>query len=114
MATDINILDPKWTLCVSKKHFKPLFVKDECLYSYSCGWLYSSNLDFTNCQKLCSFPAASKMKGLLKSVRLAERILRISPTHAIEVDDGFLIARGSQIWNYNIVTNELILEFILI
>jgi hypothetical protein len=90
---------------------RPLAVLPDWLFFYSSGAVYKVGHDLRHPSLLCRLPTAGFARRLAKHVRLVDRILRSSPSHAAIFDNAIFVARRSEIWRCDLVSGQLSLDF---
>lgn len=100
-----------WKLAQSLKGLRPLAVLPNWLFFYSKGAVYKVGHDQKCPSLLCRLPPTGLAGQLAKYVRLVDRVLRSSPSHAVVFDNALFIARRSEIWRCDLNNGHLSLDF---
>jgi hypothetical protein len=100
-----------WKLSHSLKGLRPLAVMHDWMIFYSKGAVFKVGHDLKNPKLLCQLPAAGLQGRIAKYVRLFDRVLRSSPSHAIVFDNALFLARRSEIWRCDLNNGHLSLDF---
>lgn len=101
-----------WKIFRSVKGLRPLAILTDGLLCYSKGSLYRVDFDLRDPVFLCQFPMRRALR-FASYCRLAERVLRIPPTHAVVCDNSVLIARRSEIWRLDLKKGVLDFDFMI-
>jgi len=100
-----------WKLSHILKGLRPLVVLPDCLIFYSSGAVYKVGHDLQQPSFLCRLPAAGFAGRLANHVRIVDRVLRSSPSHAVVFDNALFVSRRSEIWRFDLISGHLCLDF---
>ncbi len=100
-----------WTVRALRKALRPLVADKRGMVCHSHGALYRSNYALDRSEFICQLPPLGFLGRIGRQFRSVDRVLRISPSHAMIMDGGLFIARRSEIWCCDLRTGRLTLDF---
>jgi hypothetical protein len=100
-----------WKIDQCIKGWRPLVVLPDWLIFYKKGCIYKVRHDLKRPILLCVIQNRGLLGRLFKNSRIVDRVLRLSPSHAIIFDNALFIAQRSNIWRYDFNEGNLNLDF---
>lgn len=102
-----------WRLSAQRKGLRPLAADLQGLLCYSHGALYRVGYDLERPSFICQLPAQGLTGWIGRRIRIIDRILRLSPSHAMVLDGVLFLSRRSEIWRCDLATGQLSLDFVI-
>jgi hypothetical protein len=102
-----------WKIFSQKKGVRPLVVKEDGVICYYNGNIVQFSSDLVDYKIICKMPINDGLSLLGKTSRLVDRIFRLSPTHAILIEDYLFVCRRSEIWCCDLKTGSIWLDFVI-
>lgn len=101
----------RWQLRQIVRGLRPLAMLPDGVLCHHRGVLSRVSLDLRQRTPLGRLPAAGVVRGVAQVARVAARVLRTCPTHAVVVGDVALVARRSEIWRCPLQGGPVTLDF---
>ncbi len=106
-------ISSNWKVHALRPNLRPLSADQTGLLCYSNDSIYHIGYDLTNPLLISKFSSSGFLSPIAVKSRLINRIFRLSPNHAITLEDSLFIARRSEIWRCDLKTGKLELDFLI-
>lgn len=102
-----------WNVLATQKGLRPFSVDSNGLLCFFHEAIYRIGFDLKNPSLICNFPVNQLWGRIGSRSRLVDRIFRLTPSHAIIINNNLYISRRSEIWRCNLSTGQLVLDFVI-